>query len=189
MPKKLKESDLTREFLYECFEYNKETGELRWKYRPRNHFNSDRGMKTANTQSAGKVAGWTHTSSNPGKRKYMEVSISGTSFLIHRIIWIMMTGKLPPVTIDHIDRDATNNRWENLRDGSGSVNHRNRSTRVDNSSGHRGVSFDSRSGRWVVRISDPTGRRVYLGSFDTAEEAINKRKEVEENEEYEYTAQ
>jgi hypothetical protein len=42
------------EYLQECFEYNRDTGELFWKVRPLHHFIDDRAWKSCNTRYAGK---------------------------------------------------------------------------------------------------------------------------------------
>lgn len=42
----------------------------------------------------------------------------GGSVLLHRLAWTIMTGEEPPSMIIHRDGDKTNNRWDNLRDGS-----------------------------------------------------------------------
>jgi hypothetical protein len=44
----------SQEYLQECFEYNRETGELFWKTRPRHHFKNDGIWKMWNTSHAGK---------------------------------------------------------------------------------------------------------------------------------------
>lgn len=45
---------ITPQYLSECFDYNKNTGELFWKARPIHHFNSLKGQQTFNGQFAGK---------------------------------------------------------------------------------------------------------------------------------------
>lgn len=70
--------------------------------------------------------------------------------------------------IDHINGDGTDNRRSNLRDGSGGVNEWNRHKQKNNTSGYTGVC---RSGqRWKAEIRYK-GKKVYLGLFDTPEEA------------------
>lgn len=46
---------------------------------------------------------------------YLRVSLNNKRFIIHRIIWKMLTGTEPPEMIDHIDGDRTNNHINNLR--------------------------------------------------------------------------
>lgn len=45
---------ITPQYLSECFDYNKNTGELFWKARPIHHFNGLKGQQTFNGQFAGK---------------------------------------------------------------------------------------------------------------------------------------
>ena len=42
--------------------------------------------------------------------------IDNKEYKPHRVIWMMMTGVDPyPLTVDHIDRNHYNNKWNNLR--------------------------------------------------------------------------
>jgi hypothetical protein len=72
--------------------------------------------------------------------------------------------------VDHIDGSRTNNHWENLRYATHSENQRNKRRRKDGSSLYKGVSWDKRSGKWVVRIK---AQGVYknLGLFEIEKEA------------------
>jgi hypothetical protein len=45
---------------------------------------------------------------------------------VHRAVWAVVHGSWPKYQIDHIDRDPSNNRIENLRDVPGGVNQQNR---------------------------------------------------------------
>ena len=48
--------------------------------------------------------------------KYIGTGVEGERLLNHRLIWIYFNGPIPTnKVIDHIDRDGTNNRIENLR--------------------------------------------------------------------------
>lgn len=46
--------------------------------------------------------------------------------MIHRLVWKWVTGEEPGDTIDHIDRDRSNNRFWNLRIADWSIQMRNR---------------------------------------------------------------
>ncbi len=72
--------------------------------------------------------------------------------------------------VDHIDGSRTNNHFENLRYATHSENSRNKKRRKDGSSLYKGVSWDKRSGKWVVRIR-VDGVYKYLGLFEIEKEA------------------
>ena len=72
--------------------------------------------------------------------------------------------------VDHIDGDKANNHWENLRYATHSENQRNKKRRSDGSSMYKGVSWDKRSGKWVVRIKTE-GVNKNLGLFEVEREA------------------
>lgn len=71
---------ITPKYLYECFDYNKNTGELFWKARPIHHFKSLKGQQTFNGQFAGKKSGRVNSTG------YFRVTISGKDMLNHRIV-------------------------------------------------------------------------------------------------------
>src|ERR1700730_17241508 len=61
---------------------------------------------------------------------------------------------LPPkegFTIDHIDRDPLNNQTDNLRYATRSQQEANKSVRVDNTSGYKGVTWHGSCQKWMVR--------------------------------------
>ena len=58
------------EDLRECFDADFDTGQLRWRVRPREHFLSKHGWNVANAQYAGKSAG------SPTPKGYVIVGIS-----------------------------------------------------------------------------------------------------------------
>ena len=72
--------------------------------------------------------------------------------------------------VDHIDGSRTNNHWENLRYATHSENLMNKRRRKDGSSLYKGVSWDKRSGKWVVRIKTG-GVNKNLGLFEDEREA------------------
>lgn len=98
-------------------------------------------------------------------RNYMEKPL-----LLHRVIASKMLDRElgHDEFIDHIDGDTLNNRRANLRIVTHSQNCMNRKVTSANTSGYKGVW--NRGNRWYAGIKIQ-GKRIHLGSFDTAEEA------------------
>lgn len=98
---------------------------------------------------------------------YGKVGVCQQVIGLHRVIWMMMYGAIPDgYTIDHRDRNPSNNRLDNLRLATRAEQQQNRS-RV--SSGFpRGVR--ARRGRWVGTVK-ANGETFNAGSFDTMEQA------------------
>jgi hypothetical protein len=83
---------------------------------------------------------------------------------LHRLI--LRAG--PNEFVDHRDGDKLNNRRSNLRICDAAGNARNRGMARNNRSGFKGVHASA--DKFVAQIS-LNGRRIYIGSFDTAVEA------------------
>lgn len=164
-------NDLTAEYVRECLDYDPDTGLLKWKKRPVEHFKSDRNWKMWNTRFSDK-----NTGSFVNKKGYMNIKLNGTTYRTHRIVWLIVHGEWPKDHIDHIDGDRINNKIENLRDVPNSENHKNMAMMYINTSGHSGVSF--RGKNWIARIS-VNGKEKHLGVFKTIDEAIKARKAAE----------
>lgn len=141
---------LTQERLHELFTYDHATGNL------------IRKVSKAN-QPAGAVAG------SVNARGHVNVQVDGGLCAAHRIVFLMVHGWLP-VEIDHINRIKTDNRVENLRPATSSQNKGNVTPNRSNTSGYRGVSLNSRSGKWHAQIKI-NGKQTYLGRRDTPEQA------------------
>lgn len=173
----MKRNFVSQDILMEILDYCPESGVLTWKPRNRSHFKSLRSYALWNKRYAGKKAGSTYHGATG--YKCIQIDILGVKMKAHRVIWIYMTGDSPPSTIDHIDRDGTNNRWSNLRSGVG-VNNYNMSKRRDNKSGVTGVSWSKVANMWHARVWErASGKRNYkhLGYYKDINEA---KKVVEE---------
>ena len=72
--------------------------------------------------------------------------------------------------VDHISGDRLDNRLDNLRYVTKADNAQNLRTRRDNSSGYRGVIWNSQKQKWIASVQI-NKRRFYLGQFDCKEEA------------------
>lgn len=73
--------------------------------------------------------------------------------------------------IDHINKDKTDNRIENLRWVSKSTNQRNKGIPVHNTSGHLHIRFVTKANRWCVHIPWLKLNRRFM----TLEDAIKFR--------------
>lgn len=112
----------------------------------------------------GKVAG--HVT----KEGYVAIFLGGHSYKAHRLAWFVTYGEWPTDDLDHIDRNKSNNKIANLRKASRSMNSANVGLRSHNTSGYRGVSFNSQWKRWVAQIM-VGGEKRFLGYFGSAEKA------------------
>jgi hypothetical protein len=137
---------LTRARLRELLDYNKKTGEFRWR-KPRNG-------------SAGHI---------PGQGRVF-IRIDERLYAAHQLAWFYMTGRWCKPTIDHRDGDATNNRWNNLRRATRSQNSANRRRPRHNTSGYKGARLCRKSGKWRATIG-MNGKKIHLGTFTTPQEA------------------
>ena len=90
---------------------------------------------------------------------YIFVRVNGKKLLLHRYVMNAPKG----VKVDHINRNKTDCRRENLRFATSSQNNYNQE--------HKGVSYYKPYGKWQARIKLPE-KRVHLGYFETEEEAL-----------------
>lgn len=73
--------------------------------------------------------------------------------------------------VDHINGDTLDNRKSNLRICTNSENSKNRGKHSDNTSGYKGVKFDTRMGfGWIAQIC-VNYKRIYIGKYKTKEAA------------------
>ena len=143
---------LTQEYVKKLFNYNPETGDLIWKV------SSSRNIKIED------IAG---TIISDG---YLQVQINKKRYLVHRIIWLWNYGVFPKNQIDHKNRDAADNRIENLRDATQSENSGNKGRSKSNTSGIKGVYWKKDCKKWRVQIQI-NGKKVHLGYYVKIEDA------------------
>lgn len=143
---------VTKARLLEVLDYDELTGEFAWKV-------SRRCVK------AGSAAG---TMNSHG---YKSIKVDGRLYTAHRLAWLWMTGDLPSLEVDHINRERLDNRFANLRLATSAQNKANRGPHPRNTSGMTGVSYVPSRGKFLAQISH-NGKNHNLGRFDAAEDAI-----------------
>jgi len=151
--------------LLQEFKYEKRTGLFRWRC-------NRRGVRK------GKVAGY------KSKLGYVQIGFKRSLWLAHQLAWLMVHGEAHP-EIDHKNGKPSDNRLCNLRKVNHAQNNQNKKGRSDNSSGHRGVSFQS--GKWRAYITAHGSRQIHLGRFTKKKDAIKARLEAEKQHFGEYS--
>ncbi|ALA46476.1 putative HNH endonuclease [Dickeya phage BF25/12] len=101
------------------------------------------------------------------KNGYLTVKVCGTTWKVHRLIFLLM-GVPIPTTVDHINGVPDDNRWVNLRGCSPLGNAHNRKVHRNNTTGYKGVTLD----RGVIRAQITVkGKHFSKGGFSTLDAA------------------
>lgn len=145
-----KGSVLTQERLLELFEYEPKTGMLRRRQPKRNAYP------------------WMKIGS---KGQYLATTIGGRTYYLHRLVWLYHKGSLPRM-IDHINRDTSDNRIENLRECTNAQNQYNSRMKSNNRSGRKGVvrHWNCPGKPWQAKIV-VSGKVISLGYYKSRDEA------------------
>lgn len=98
---------------------------------------------------------------------YAKTTTNDKTVLLHRLI----AHASDIEEVDHIDGDGLNNQRGNLRICTSVQNKHNTKVRCDNALGYRGVYYNKREDKYYAQIKPPEELRVFIGSFDTPEEA------------------
>ncbi len=101
----------------------------------------------------------------PQSRKMINYKTKYT--YMHRLIMNCPEGS----QVDHINGNKLDNRKCNLRICAHKDNCKNRPKPINNTSGHKGVSFSKCRNKWIAVIVS-NKKRYYLGSFVNKEDAI-----------------
>lgn len=96
-----------------------------------------------------------------GTKTYARAWVNGRREYMHRLL---CNAEL----VDHINQNGLDNRRDNLRPASKSLNAMNSKIRSDNKTGYRGVVLNKKTGKYQAEIKI-NGERTYLGLFDTPE--------------------
>lgn len=144
----IKERKLSQERLKELLHYEPETGWFTWRV-------------SSSMANPGDRAGGLH-----GYGGYRAIGLDYRKYLEHTLAWLYMTGTVPQKEIDHINNDAGDNRWSNLREATRSQNGHNKPR-------GRGATFPGvvkHGNKWRSRIQIE-GETTDYGCFRTIAEA------------------
>jgi hypothetical protein len=143
--------------LKQLLSYDPTTGEWKWLIKP--------SVRTKVGDRAGHLdlTGW-------------RIHIKGNKYLLSRLAFLYMTGKMPKRLVDFKDRDVSNCRWDNLREATRSQDQQNS---VRKNLYGKGVSWrPGCKNQFQARITINKGERILLGSFDSAEKAAKAYKDA-----------
>lgn len=141
---------ITQAYLQSILDYNRFTGWFTWRVR--------QGTRSQIGERAGSY----------DAEGYRVIQLNGSKYKEHRLVWLYVHANWPN-EIDHKNGKRGDNRLDNLRDVDHTATVIN-SERAVGVSGLRGVKFDPKTSKWRSRIGYGY-QRVWLGPFDTAEEA------------------
>ena len=149
------------EQISEMMSYDPGSGNLIWKVK--------RG-----SSKVGKIAGFEKS------KGYIAVRVLEVIYHAHRVAWALYHNESPPTDreIDHIDGDKSNNRIANLRLATSKQNKHNVGMIASNTSGVKGVTYRKNRNKWQAQISVDE-RCVYLGSYESFDDAVRARKAAE----------
>ena len=99
------------------------------------------------------------------KDGYRNIYVNGKTYLEHRLVWCYVHGYMP-TELDHIDRNKSNNSLTNLREATRSQNNTNK---------EYGVEYYKQTNRYRL-----TFKKKHIGYFKNKEDALAKRKQLEQ---------
>jgi hypothetical protein len=147
---------LTQERLKELLDYNPKTGIF------------TRKITTSSNAKKGQEAG------SVDKDGYLIIRIDYKHYRAHRLAFLWMLGYLPENQIDHKDRIEYHNWWSNLREANPQCQMRNSGMLSSNTSGIKGISWNSDKNKWFVNIYI-NKKQKHLGIFSDFIEAAAHR--------------
>ena len=93
------------------------------------------------------------------------VTFKSQKMYAYRVAWLLHYGQWPSGEIDHINGNPADDRIENLRDSSRSMNSENiRTATSRNVTGFLGVARHKKRFHAMIKLK---GKAIYLGSFKT----------------------
>jgi len=172
-----KKEELTHEMLKNILNYDELTGVFIWRVRDVKFFTSLHQYNSWNASHANKEAG---SISKTHGMIFKSIRIFNKNYPGHRLAYFYMTGKWPKEDIDCIDGDYTNLKFKNIRQATRS------DTRYKRSEPHGknkliGCHYCNTKKKYVSQTTK-NGKRIFLGYFNTPEEAhqayVNAKRQI-----------
>ena len=139
-----------------------EEGRLWWK-------RSKKGRRTNEPVGVGTLKG------------YKNVRLDKCDYKVHTVAWCLYYNRwpLPGKVIDHINHDKLDNRKENLREVTNSVNMKNRKGLTShNTTGVTGVCWVESRGKWLAHAGS-NRKFISGGYYESFEDAVLARQRLE----------
>lgn len=150
---KSREASLSHETLTRVLDYDPATGVFVWK------------APLSNRVKAGAVAG------QIDHHGHRNINVNGIRYGAHRLAWFYVHKAWPLDEIDHKNRIKDDNRIDNLREATRNENNRNVTKKRHNTTGFKGVIRHSTYKHKFCAQIVVNRKNIYLGIFDTPEEA------------------
>lgn len=143
---------LTQQRLKQLLRYDAMSGNFYW-------------LRSHASVKAGCIAGTKITTRN----RYIVIYVDSTPYKAHRLAWLYVYGVWPKGELDHRNGSRADNRIDNLRDATRTINVQNlNGPRRDNKLGILGVSPTGHKFKAQIQANK---KKISLGTFDTVEEA------------------
>jgi len=149
---------ITDEEYRAAFNYNLDTGDILWR------------ITGSSKALAGSEAGYISNGNG-----YRYIGYKNRAIRAHRLAYILM-GETPPATVDHKDRDPSNNAWDNLRGVTSHENAYNRKSKVGRS-GIKGIRFHANRYEAQITHLSKTKTKRFL-SIEDAKAWLYERREA-----------
>ena len=137
------------------------------------HYDPETGIFVRRTRKPRAVVGCLS-----GDTGYLVIVLDRKQYYLHRLAWLYTHDRWPQGVTDHINRVRTDNRIANLREVTRGQNNQNSHRRKDNTSGHPGVTWFTRTAQWRAYIQ-VNGKVHSLGYFSDFDAAVAARKTAE----------
>ena len=160
---------VTQGQLKELVRYNPRDGVMLWRKRSIDTIYEIRVRNAWNTKLAGKEVGQVAADG------YRMCKVLSVKYRVHRLIWLYVHGEWPD-EVDHVNGVRDDNRLANLRNVSMLENRRNRKLNRNSITGVLGVNISYDKYTACIRVG---GHSIYLGTFNTIEEAASARKDAD----------
>lgn len=100
--------------------------------------------------------------------QYWRVGLDGRTYMVHNVIWLFLYSQWPadlhPLTVDHVNRNGSDNSYDNIRLATRSQQTDNRS--VVGSSSYKFVCWYKRRQKWIAQWQHPvTKKLIFVGYF------------------------